>query len=318
MSDTGVFVVSLDTELAWGRFDTIDVRAKRACFEATPAIVDDLLTLFDRYEIPATWALVAHLLDDCEGIHEEPSPSFEWVDWQSALPCRTDLPRELWYAPEILTSIREAAVDHDIGLHGYTHMILGAAGCTDRAAAGEIDKALTVAGDHDIDPESFIYPRNAIGHRDILADRGFKVYRGLNDRPYETRELPQLLRRASRFGEEATRRTPPTVVPTLEKGLVQIPGSQVFRPYHGGWQFTPRHSQKYRAVAGLDCAARTGEIFHLWFHPFNFARDPRRLLDEFGAVLSHAASLREAGELEVHTMSSIATEYRGGRWRDAT
>lgn len=68
----------------------------------------------------------------------------------------------------------------------------------------------------------------------------------------------------------------------------------------------------------MNKAARTGEIFHLWFHPFNFARDPDALLGELDAVLERAATLRGQGKLDILTMADVATEYRDGRWRDQT
>ncbi|MXR41852.1 DUF2334 domain-containing protein [Halobaculum sp. WSA2] len=315
MSKPGVFIVSLDTELAWGRFDMIDVETERSAFENTPAVIEDLVRLFDRHEISATWALVAHLLRDCEGSHEEPEPAFEWIDWMSALPCRSKVSRDLWYAPEILETIRNATVDHDIGLHGYTHMILGANGCFDDVAAAEIDTALDIAAAEGIDPDSFIYPRNEIGHQKLLADRGFEVYRGLDQRWFEHENVPKVVKPGIRFLEELTQLTPPTVTPSKRRGLVKIPGSQVFRPYHNGWQYTPCHSQRTRAKKGLRRAAETGEIFHLWFHPCNLASDRDMLLAELDAILGTAAELRDEGELEVMSMSDVATAYREGRWQ---
>lgn len=316
MSRPGAFVVSLDTELGWGQFDTTDIEAKRATFEETPAVVDDLLALFDRHEIPVTWALVAHLLTECGGVHDEPAPDFEWVDWMTELPCRAGVDSDLWYAPEILDAIQAATVDHDIGLHGYTHMILGADGCSKPAAEAEIERALDILQTAGVDPDSFVYPRNEIGHRDVLAARGIDTVRGVNDRWFERNAVPRLAKPGFRHLDEAARITPPTVTPSRRQGLVEIPGSQVFRPYHGGWQYTPRHSQRDRAKKGLQRAAETGEIFHLWFHPSNLADDPVALLSELDAVLATAATLRDAGELNVMSMADVATAFRDGRWQE--
>lgn len=314
---TGAFVVSMDTELAWGTFDTGPLEASR--YDGCRRVIRELLNLFDQYRIPATWAIVTHLLTDCrEADTGHPtlrkSPRERDTEWYNSLPCRRNVDETLWYEPGLIDWLQDTYVSHDVGSHTHTHFPLDRA--TQDSARWEIERSLSVIESCGLNPVSFVYPRNRIDHVDILHDAGFEVYRGVDNRPYETWQLPELLRGAARFGEEAAQRTPPTVVPTLKEGLVEIPGSQVFRPYHGGWQYTLRHSQKYRALAGLNRASRTGEIFHLWFHPFNCVRDPEPLLNEFETVLSHAAALREQGELEVHTMSSVATEYLGGRWRN--
>ena len=65
-----IFIISLDTELLWGyvahptlkavRLMENDSRKVRGC-------VDILLNLFEKHNIPATWAIVGHLfLDHCE------------------------------------------------------------------------------------------------------------------------------------------------------------------------------------------------------------------------------------------------------------
>lgn len=316
----GTFTLSLDTELAWGRFDTEPVEERAEQFRATPGVVTDLCTLCDRYDVPATWALVAHLLVDCRdtarhGHPDQTPPAYDWVDdWFRAAPCTRGLNDAIWYWPDVVSTLQSATVSHDIGLHGYTHVILGADGCSRAAASDELDRAVDVLRAASVDPVSFVYPRNRVGHRDVLADRGFDIVRTPDAEWYEQRSLPGWLRKPLRFATEATRRTPPVVTPTMRDGLVEIPGSQLYRPLHGGWQYTPDGSQVDRALAGLDRAAETGKIFHLWFHPSNLARDPGPLLDGLERVFEHAAALQDAGELAIRPMDEVATAFRNGRW----
>jgi len=310
----GALVVSLDTELVWGMFDTGPVDPER--YAGTRHVIRSLLSLFDKYQIPTTWALVTHLLTDCR-VSE--------IDWQShsncygrngrnvALPCQQELDQDLWYEPRILDWIENTEVDHDIGSHTHTHLVCDEATRDD--ARSDLEQSMTVAEHLGIDMTSFVYPRNRISHRDVLNDVGFEVYRGLDSRWYERFQLPDSVVKGARFAEEATEWTPPTVLPRTESGLVEVPGSQIFRPDHGGWQHTPQESQRSRAIAGLDRAARTGQIFHLWFHPFNFARDPERLLTAFEAVLAHAQSLVSQGRLDVLTMRDVAELHREDHWK---
>lgn len=315
----GVLTISLDTELAWGCFDLDGVEIPEAVYRRTTEVVTRLCNLFEKYQISATWAIVTHLLKDCrsEPYHQSRvEPEFDWINrWFDALPC-VDCAADIWHSPELIETIRNCAVNQEIGLHGDTHMILGAAGCSQAAANAEIEAAIRTAREAGMNPTSFVYPRNSIGHRSILQKHGLTAYRGRNAHWYERRDIPEFCRKGLRFLEEALVRTPPVVVPREFTGLVEIPGSQIFRPNHGGWQWTPEASQLRRAAKGMEQAASTGKIFHLWFHPFNLARDPEYLLDLFEQILSRAKALRDTGQLEVLTFRDIAMEYQSGRWNN--
>jgi len=310
---SGAFVVSLDTELVWGMFDTGTVSPER--YTGTRGVIRNLLNLFEEYQIPATWALVTHLLTDCrtsESDVQSHPDSFDQHSRNVALPCQQELDPDLWYEPRILDWIEDTEVDHDVGSHTHTHLVFSEA--TREEARSDIEQSVSIAKRHGVDLASFVYPRNAVAHKDVLNDVGFKVYRGIDSRWYERFRLPTPVVKGARFADEATEWTPPTVLPRTESGLVEVPGSQIFRPSHGGWQYTPQDSQRSRAIAGLDLAARTGQIFHLWFHPFNFAPDSERLLTAFEDVLAHAYSLVQQERLDVLTMRDVAELYRAGRW----
>jgi len=112
MSEPGVFTLSLDVELAWGMFDVDGLDRHTDSYRATGDVVDRLCTLFDRYDVPATWALVAHLLRDCRGgpcCPDRPAPAYDWInDWFGSLPCQTGLDPALWYAPGLLDRLTDA------------------------------------------------------------------------------------------------------------------------------------------------------------------------------------------------------------------
>lgn len=309
-SESGTFVISLDTELAWGTFDTeAGYRPFEEAYRRTPSVVRELCSLFETYEISATWAVVAHLFEDCGGEHDRPQIDLDWIDdWYGSLPCRNGVDRDLWYAPEILDMIRSCSVPQEIGLHGYSHLILGADGCSRSAAEREMSAAVDVLESHGMSPTSFVYPRNQTGYLDILSDAGIEVVRGRDDIWFEERELPRSVRKPFRFANEALSWTPPVVKPRKRDGVVEIPGSQVFRPFHGGWQFAPERTRVARAKKGLDDAVKTGRIYHLRFHPFDFGLEPDRMLGLLEEVLEYAANLRRQGSLKVRPLREIARD----------
>lgn len=305
--DTGVFTISLDTELAWGSFDKGTVGRYEEAYRNTPEVIDRLCDLFDEYEIPATWAIVSHLLEDCDGDHSDRmAPDFEWVDdWHSELPCASGMDEELWYAPWLIDRLQECETEQEIGLHGSTHMQLGADGCSREHAEEEIGAAVETLREHGVDPKSFVFPRNDIGHLDVLRKYGIEAYRGKDARWYEQAGVPGAVKPPLRFVDEAARLTPPIVEPVEREGIFEVPGSQLFHPSHDGWQYTPGESSVARAKKGLEQAARTGGVFHLWFHPFNLGHELEQDLGRLEQVLMTVQELVDQGEIECRRMQEI-------------
>lgn len=61
------FVISIDTELAWGsNYDEKILKSRQEAFKKTRAAIDQILSLFEKYQISVTWAIVGHLmLENC-------------------------------------------------------------------------------------------------------------------------------------------------------------------------------------------------------------------------------------------------------------
>jgi len=122
---TGTFVLSLDTELAWGTMDREGFRTYRGHLERTRQNIESLLTLLGRYDIPATWAFVGHLLlDSChrEATGADPHPDvltarFPWFDyeWHHHDPGSDRQSDPFWYGDHILELVREARPEHEVG-----------------------------------------------------------------------------------------------------------------------------------------------------------------------------------------------------------
>ncbi|HEX6146223.1 MAG TPA: hypothetical protein VF083_05545, partial [Acidimicrobiia bacterium] len=188
--DRGVFVISIDTELAWsvvhrGAVPPEQLLPSRSAAERK--IVEDLLALFARYDTKATWATVGHLfIDNCgvEGGRKHPEivrPDYEWFegDWFDLDPA-TDLATDpMWYGTDIVEMIRGAQPAQEIGSHSFSHLIVGDPGCSEAAFASDLAACRHVASEAGLQLRSFVYPRNTIGHLDTLAGHGFEAYRGL-------------------------------------------------------------------------------------------------------------------------------------------
>jgi peptidoglycan/xylan/chitin deacetylase (PgdA/CDA1 family) len=305
--ERGAFIVSIDTELAWGCFDREDREARWALEERSREAVTKLLTLFERYGIPGTWALVGHLfLERCSGHPEMPRPKYDWFphDWYRFDPASDLRHAPLWYAPDMIRQIQAASPRQELASHSFAHPLFGDPGCGADAAEADIAACVEAARPWGVDLRSFVFPRNRIGHRDALARHGFSCYRGPD--PAWFRSLKRPVKRAAHYLDDLLALPPPTVLPRRDGQLWNIPGSVMLQGMDGPRGWIPSGCRTRRCIAGLERAAHRREIFHLWFHPINFSVAMDRMLDALEPALHHAADLRDAGKLETLTMGALA------------
>jgi peptidoglycan/xylan/chitin deacetylase (PgdA/CDA1 family) len=313
--ETGIFTISLDFELIWGTLDRGGPNGLlQLCETERLFVIDRLLRLFTEFDISATWCIVGHLfLDRCSAEYglkhpEIVRPSHSWAqqDWFSHDPCATERTHPVYYGRTLVEKIRSCRPEQEIGCHTFSHVIFGDEGCSRAAAETELEACVNAALEMGIEMRSFAFPRNRVGHLQVLQSYGFTSFRGPEPRWYEREMLPIKLKRFFRLMDILTARTPATV--TAEQtpsGLWNIPASMLFTPSHGIRRHIPVSLRVDRACKGLDAAAREKRIFHLWFHPTDLAENMEAMLSGLRQVLEHSARLRSSKELAVLPMSLL-------------
>ena len=314
--EKGIFTISLDFELIWGTVDLFGVESFReACELERREVVDRLLELFNQFRIPATWCTVGHLfLDKCEVSESKkhadvvrPQHAWHERDWFTHDPCSSEENDPLFYGKSLVEKIKNNSVKQEIGSHSFSHIIFGDEGCSSESARTDIAECVKAAEKFDIKLNSFAFPRDQVGHLDVLKEYGFTNYRGAIPKWYEHGENRSIVKRLAHLWDVVTAATPPTVLPEYEEnGLINIPGSMIFFPMHGLRRHIPMSLRVKRARKGLDVAAKEKRIFHLWFHPTNMAFEIEKMFDGLRAILKYAAELREQGLMETLSMSEIA------------
>lgn len=317
-TNPGVFVLSLDTELAWGTFDQDGLRRFSRHFSQKRPIVRRLLDLFDRYQAPVTWAFVGHLLlRECCGQAGAPPhpqvlrPRYSWYphDWHHLDP-GSDLERDpWWYGADLLEQVLGAAMPHEIGSHTFTHIVVDDPACTREIVRSQLAACVEAHARYGLTIHSLVYPRNKIAFRDVLPEFGITVYRGRERRWYV--DLDERLVRALHVIDRTLPLAPTTYpLDSLDEGaLVNIPASMFYVARDGFRRAIPLASRVAQAKRGLLRAAERGELFHLWFHPFNLGSD-LRLFDGLEQIYRFAAGLRDAGKLEIVPMCAAAELVR--------
>jgi hypothetical protein len=292
----GKLTISIDLELAWGFWDILTPDILRLSQSAERPICDKLLELFDRHHIPATWAVVAAVLDRASA---QSRPGDE----------------ASWYAPEIIERIRAAKVSHEIGSHGGRHVYYDRMSAVE--AAEDLEFVKQIHRDNGLALASFVFPRNAIGHLDLLARAGLRTFRGADTG--WVRLAPKLGARAGKVVTFADKILPIPPAPARAHrsgGLIDVPGSMLLPGRDGARRVSMPAVSRAKLAMGLAWARRSGETFHFWFHPCNFYYRADELFATLDWFLAGAAEEASRGRIEICTMGSYApraTDRNGAR-----
>ena len=317
----GALVISLDFELHWGIRDHAG-RTSAAYTDLAPSrqVVSDLSATFAERGIRATWATVGLLFastrESAEAARPTRRPTYRLAELD---PYRETIGESEDLDPEHLAGslVRQLAATpgQEVGSHTFSHFYCLEDGQDGDDLRADLAAAQTIAGTLGLSLTSLVLPRNQWNPRyaPIVQEAGFTCIRGPQPSfGHEARAHGQhgMLDRAGRLVDTYAGVSPPptTAWDAVRRpdGLCDVPASAFLRPYSPG----RRHLvplQYRRLVSGLRDAARRGRIFHLWWHPQNFARHPEesyalldRLLDEFDR-LSEREGLRSLSMRDVAT-----------------
>lgn len=319
----GGFVLSLDFELVWG------VRQNRGCEGYRPNIlgarevIPKLLDMFERHGIACTWATVGLLFFDRRAAMEAALPERRPIYRDAALsaygylaevgegeesdPCHFGL--------SLLERIR-ATPRQEIGTHTFSHFFVLDADPDPDTFAADLAAARAAAERLGLHVESLVLPRNQVSPEAlrIAAREGIATVRGPAPGWFNAPRPSQgdtVLRRAARLldayvplaGSGAVR-------PRVVHGLVDVPASRFLRPVSR--RLAPlERLRASRILNGMRAAARTGRLFHLWFHPHNFGTDQERNLAFLDRILAEARRLDAAHGWPSLSMGEVGRRLRG-------
>lgn len=282
----GSLTISIDLELAWGNWDSLSSYHVERIQSGERNITIRLLEIFDRYEIPVTWAFVAALLD-----------------YKSA----ADMPgdKKLWYAPDVIEQIRAARVTHDLGSHGGRHRYFD--DMSEQQATEDLQFAAHIHKTNDLLLRSFVYPRNKVARTELLAGEGVVVFRG-QDRAWHQniRNQHVVLGRVANLVDKMVPIAPQAVEPESVGGIRDLPGSMLLLSRDGVRRLVHPRVMSAKLEKGLRAAVQSKNVFHLWFHPSNFWSDTDRQFLIFEGFIAKAAEHVASGDIEVRPMAGFA------------
>ncbi len=283
----GSFCVSIDLELAWGVWDKLTPDRLELAAEAEKTIVARLLALSEKHDLPVTWAAVGRIFD---------------TGAEGSLPAG---PRAAWYAPELVESIRASRVAHDLGSHSWAHVYYDRISRDE--AAEDLGRDVALRKAWGLPLRTWVYPRNGVGHVDLLAAAGVEVYRTLDQgfvgwlRDHAPRWMAP-----GNLADKALPVIPALVRPERRGGIVALPSSTILIARNGPRRVVRPAVTRFRWKRALDDAAGSDGCFHAWFHPSNFYWRSESQYAVVDAAFAHASRLRDAGRLEIRTMADFA------------
>jgi len=324
----GLFVFCVDVELAWGivhrrridlrKFDMISRRVRK--------ILDEVTGLVEKYQIPTTWAILGHVvLKGCkceDGIPHRriPRAEYSWLngDWYKYDPCSTVELAPAWYGKDLIDRLVNYVVNsripHDIACHSFSHQMFGDPDCPKEVAVAEIEKCLEIMKEeYDLVPEVFTFPRDYVGHLDVLKENGFVAFRDTIPKLYPCLKLKRTISNVmntsfSSFVQGLSYYmilSPHVTSPRLTHGIWGILGSLGYSKK----QLIPFKLVTYKAIRGIAKAVRRRRIFCLTTHLHDLASS-KNILSDFEKILSYANKERMKGNLCVKTIRQVVTELK--------
>jgi len=317
----GALVISLDFELHWGMRDHVS-RQSPAFTELAGSrqVVVDLAALFARRGIRASWATVGFLFASSEaelsGYLPEVRPAYRRQELDPyAETVGADEAADPEHLAGSLVRLVAATPGQEVASHTFSHYYCLEDGQHEEDLRADLAAAQAIASLQGLALTSLVLPRNQWNPRYAAAVResGFTCFRGpqpswghraqQND---DQGAVSRALRLVDSFGGL---KPPPTTAWESVRGpdgLADVPASAFLRPYSP----PRRHLEPLkhrRLVSGMRDAARRRRIFHLWWHPHNFARHPRESFDFLECLLDEFDQLAAQEGMRSMSMRDVAT-----------
>lgn len=317
MINNGIFTISLDFELYWGIRDKRSLIPWQTRLGRIKDIVHHMLGLFKDYHIHATWACVGFMFFENQSELKEHLPVIK-PEYQnknlSPYPYidQTDLDsyHDMHFAPNLIRDIIKSP-GQEIASHTFSHYYCREQGQTVQQFEQDILTALETAKRMGVDIKSLVFPRNQINmeYIPVLGKHGITAYR---DNPehwmYKSRTHDQLdiLRRILRLLDSQFNISGYNSVPYCgSKPPRKLAYSFYLRPITRHSTFT-RRLQLHRLTAAMRYASVHNRIFHLWWHPHNFTRDPELNLNYLENILKAFQQLSQKNGMQSLNMHEIS------------
>lgn len=310
-------IVSLDFELFWGMQDCMDLTEYEANILGGRKAIPQMLELFQKHGIHATWATVGFLFgrneEELRKYFPGTLPSYE-NDALSAYRCFGNIGADektapCYYGASLIRQIA-AVPGQEIGSHTFSHYYCRETGQTTEQFRADMEAAKAIANDHGYKLNSVVLPRNQCEpeYTRVLADLGFASYRDEeNDWIHEKVKIRLLMRILRLMDVYFPLTGQGGYVPKTEQGIVNLVGTRMYKPYFKPLFFM--EGLKLRRIKRqMRHAAKNGLTFHLWWHPHNVGVRTGLHMKQLEEIFGYYDELKEKYGMRSLNMGEAAQE----------
>lgn len=311
------FIVSLDFELFWGMQDCVDLAEYEANILGGRRAIPQMLALFQKYGIHATWAAVGFLFGKNE---EELKPYFpqDLPRYENAAlsPYRCfgaigsdEETAPCYYGSSLIDAISKVS-HQEIGSHTFSHYYCREAGQTPAQFRADMEAAKAIAADKGYELRSVVLPRNQCepAYTEILSELGFDSYRDEeNDWIHEKIKFHPLMRVLRLMDVYFPLTGQGGYMPEIENGIVNLVGSRMYKPYFRPLAFM-EGLKICRIKKQMLHAAKNGLTFHLWWHPHNVGVRTEFHMKQLEEIFSYYEELNKKYGMRSLNMGEAAQE----------
>lgn len=312
---SGEITLSMELELGWGshmssKYNRYSFRRKKESH-----YLKKLLDICDEYNVPITFNIVGKLFAETSAgdDNSELYPDGWWCDYENA----DDDLAQLFHAPDLIETIIDADVDHELATHTYTHVM--------------VDEVSTECFEHELvnfkrtcdvwgveQPVSFVSPRHRQFDPDTLTNHDIRVARVPDPNESSSKNIVSvwmLLRkhpvRKPEF-EDGILKTYSSSYPSLTYSGVLPKGQLGSDPQFRLLPVRMRQYLQQRYLRdGVNRAVEQNSNAHFWTHLWDMSNEPQwKPIKKFIRWLGQRA---ESDDVDIRRMKDLFTDERRQR-----
>jgi len=271
-------------------------------------IIPRLLRLFEEYQIRVTWAVVGFLFFDNVQELQEGIPYLEPDYKNKNLSPYSYIANGKWgedgwrdsehFAPTLIKMIQETHYQK-VSTHTFSHFYCLEEGQTLDHFREDLTAAIRIAEKRNCRIESIVFPRNQFNkaYINVLKELGIRSYRGnpshwIYKKGYSSND--SAFKRAMRLMDSyfnLSGHNCYSVKDLQREAPVNVPASHFLRPYSRKLHLL-EPLRLHRILAGMTHAAKSGSVYHLWWHPYNLASDQEENMRFIKQIIKHYKKLQ--------------------------
>ncbi|MQY52759.1 hypothetical protein [Rhodocyclus gracilis] len=301
------FTISLDCEGKWGVADNLTGNNRKITDSKLREAYGYIFDVLSQNEIKASFAFTSMfsvgervINEYLEKFHELSERGFSWYEPICKMISNDDF--DGWIGLDFFERARKEG--HEIAWHGFSHHPLGKNISRD-VVEFEVVAGLAVAEIKKLNLKSIVFPRNAVGHLDLMSRNGFVCYRESAERRLGFMSN-KYLRVINEFNLSSKSERGGVIV--AENDISGLPAGDFLNWPSGPRSMVPDSVTIKRWKNMIEDAVRYGGHVHLWFHPHNLITAPRMKFT-FSAIIQYAGKLAAMGDLSNCTIRELHENF---------